>query len=494
MIPLKNRILKCASIIAVCALLSVSCSSCALKKENNSSEIEQDTVETNDSAVEFTPSSSSDMTAETTVSTLSENVLFITGEPEVDVYTEPYGAELVTTLKYGTQVEKLKSDPTGYYMLVKYSGGQGYVSKDRLTDTKESVTRGFTANIGENGAQVYAEKNGSGDILETLYPGSVVSVLAKTSGGYWYAATESGVFGYVSVTALQEDSIVENSVPDDIASSANSGGTSSAVSETFSSNNDDTAHDNTASATEETSSKSNVTSDHSVGSVSLESAVANAQSQVGGNWSAAYIDLVTGGSSEVNNSAMQSASLIKLFIMGAIYENYDVYATSEPNLDSWLYSMITVSDNTAANNLVAVLGNGDTDAGRNLVTSYCQNHGYYNTSMGRLLLESNINGDNYTSTVDCARFLAAAYNGEMPHSADMMSLLSQQAVTTKIPAGVPVRTANKTGELDSVQNDAAVVYADTPYVLCVMSENVPSGAAISAIVELSSSVYGSVAG
>ena len=78
----------------------------------------------------------------------------------------------------------------------------------------------------------------------------------------------------------------------------------------------------------------------------------------------------------------------------------------------------------------------------------------------------------------------------------MLSLLKQQTRTSKIPAGVPygIETANKTGELDYVQNDAAIVFAETPYILCVMSENVGAGSAVSSIVNLSSDVYYSING
>ena len=52
-----------------------------------------------------------------------------------------------------------------------------------------------------------------------------------------------------------------------------------------------------------------------------------------------------------------------------------------------------------------------------------------------------------------------------------MSYLKQQTRTGKIPAGVPsfVTTANKTGELDDTENDAAIIYLEgKPYILCVM--------------------------
>jgi beta-lactamase class A len=78
----------------------------------------------------------------------------------------------------------------------------------------------------------------------------------------------------------------------------------------------------------------------------------------------------------------------------------------------------------------------------------------------------------------------------------MMNLLKQQERRGKIPAGVPegVIVANKTGELDYVENDAAVVFRDNcPYILCVMSENVENASvARQTIVNISSDVYSSI--
>ena len=83
--------------------------------------------------------------------------------------------------------------------------------------------------------------------------------------------------------------------------------------------------------------------------------------------------------------------------------------TEKINLDDNLNSMITVSDNDAANTLVNYLGGGDDAAGMARVNKFCQDHGYTSTSMGRLLLADNSNGDNYTSVKDCGKFLKTIY-------------------------------------------------------------------------------------
>ncbi len=222
-----------------------------------------------------------------------------------------------------------------------------------------------------------------------------------------------------------------------------------------------------------------------------------------GQW-AVYVGDLTGGTSAVIDSRpMQAASLIKLFIMGAVYENYEriTGVNGTGNVDSLLDSMITQSDNTAANTLVSYLGDGNSDAGMQAVTAYCAAHGYTDSSMGRLLLQSNEFGDNYTSVKDCGLFLTSIYNNcmgvssDMPGAETMYNLLKRQTRTNKIPSRLPagVHAANKTGELGDVENDAGIIYdtgKDNDLVVCFMSENVTSpGAAQSAIGELSLSVY-----
>lgn len=58
------------------------------------------------------------------------------------------------------------------------------------------------------------------------------------------------------------------------------------------------------------------------------------------------------------------------------------------------------------------------------------------------------------------------------YSAQMRDLLLQQERRWKIPAGLPygVKCANKTGETDSYQHDAAIVYGKkTDYVIVIFS-------------------------
>ena len=219
----------------------------------------------------------------------------------------------------------------------------------------------------------------------------------------------------------------------------------------------------------------------------------------GETWSAAVVNLSTEDSCTVNNQSMQAASLIKLFIMGAVYDRYDSLTVTygEDQIQSLLSDMITVSDNTAANTLTNYLGDGDDATGRGAVNEYCASNNYESTTMGRMLLAPADNGDNLTSVSDCAEFLRKVYKNEIPHAEEMLDFLKNQQRTHKIPAGLPegVESANKTGELDTVENDAAIVFADTPYILCIMSENLSdAGAAQNNIAGISSDIYNLIEG
>lgn len=182
------------------------------------------------------------------------------------------------------------------------------------------------------------------------------------------------------------------------------------------------------------------------------------------------------------NTQIQSASVIKVFIMGAVYERIlyptndeerIVYTESyEGELRSLIGSMITVSDNDCANRLVEILGEGSYSLGFEVVNAFCRRHGYDQTHMGRRFLESYPTDDNYVSARDCRSILSSIYRRELVSEAaseEMENYLKGQTRKNKIPSGLPegFTSANKTGEmyveygLGSIENDMAIVYS--PY-------------------------------
>lgn len=221
-----------------------------------------------------------------------------------------------------------------------------------------------------------------------------------------------------------------------------------------------------------------------------------------GDWAVYVSDLGSKEYLEINSHAVKAASLIKLYIMGAVLEQMEAgNVVDDGNISPLMANMITVSDNESSNELVRRLSPDGTnhEEGMKVVNAFCQAYGYADTSQGRDLRDFRdvpASGENYTSVKDCGLFMERVYRGECVSkeaSARMLELLKQQTRTWKIPAGVPstVVTANKTGELSDTENDAAIVYAPGgDYVLCVTSTGVPNtGTAQANIVAISQTVY-----
>ena len=275
-----------------------------------------------------------------------------------------------------------------------------------------------------------------------------------------------------------------------------------------------TSDTDTAGASGDTQEEGTLSPSHDASSLtdSADESLDNLLSQLepllpqdNGTWSVYVCNLMKNTEGTIDDQQMQAASLIKLFIMGAVYENFDSLcdAYGADSVNNYLNPMITVSDNDAANALVNMLGYGDDATGMDVVNSFCQAHGYTSTSMGRLLLQDNTYGDNYTSVSDCGHFLKEIYQGNagtadttLSHTDAMYSLLKMQERRNKIPANLPegVKVANKTGELDDVENDAGIIYSTAKgidLVVCFMSQNLTdSGAAQASIAQDARLIYG----
>lgn len=223
------------------------------------------------------------------------------------------------------------------------------------------------------------------------------------------------------------------------------------------------------------------------------------------NWSVAVINLDSQQMLVCDNAGTAgletiAASLIKLYIMATAYERIESgLLTDTDALEDDMYNMIVYSGNDAANAVLRAIGDGDSTLGMQRVNAWCQTQGYAATELNRPLGISAYSEENYTSAVDCSRLLASIYNGTCvspQKSQKMLSLLQQQTVTYKIPAGIPQQTGvvigNKTGELVGLaEHDVAIVIGDRfRYVLCVLCEY-PTGETdvIGEISAISSLVY-----
>ncbi|MFD3165974.1 serine hydrolase [Herpetosiphon sp. NSE202] len=193
---------------------------------------------------------------------------------------------------------------------------------------------------------------------------------------------------------------------------------------------------------------------------------------------------------------LPAASLIKLFLAWQWYTTNQPVCNvliSEPMIVDWdgslahdlgimlasdqlIQRMLNQSENNATNLILAQLG------GINAANMWLQQHGYQATSWGRVMLDFQARQhgfDNYTSAQEVTRLLhtmtTTVGKGGLMASTLVKSLVNS-ASDDKIVAGLPptVVCAHKSGELDDVEHDAALIYsADTWDSLVIMAAAVP---------------------
>jgi beta-lactamase class A len=199
-----------------------------------------------------------------------------------------------------------------------------------------------------------------------------------------------------------------------------------------------------------------------------------------------------------------SASVVKLTIMLTAYRAYDagtaapddlvtlraadliggspVLAYARPGqryrMRELVLAMIQQSDNSASNSLISVFG---FDA----INGVIRASGLTGTRLGRHFADYvpawHVSA-NVTTPCDIGTLLYGIEHGSREQldtvakaasCRAMIDVLLGQEDKSKIPSGLPAGTpcANKTGEIDGVRNDAAIVdpYGDTPYILVVLT-------------------------
>jgi|LSQX01.1.fsa_nt_gb beta-lactamase class A len=204
------------------------------------------------------------------------------------------------------------------------------------------------------------------------------------------------------------------------------------------------------------------------------------------------------------NSDMEfpSASIIKIAIMSelfnkinqGIYEIDDIIEIKEEmktggdGILKELYSghkftlkeictlMIIVSDNTATNILIDLLGLDNINIAANKL-------GLKKTKLQRKMMDSlavKEGRNNFTSADDFALILELIYKCENVneiYSNMMLNILKKQQVRGRLDLYLPeeVVIAHKTGDLDNLEHDGGIVFLpDREYIICVLTNEVVS--------------------
>ncbi len=125
--------------------------------------------------------------------------------------------------------------------------------------------------------------------------------------------------------------------------------------------------------------------------------------------------------------------------------------------------MIVVSDNTASNLLVKLVGQ---EAVNERIGPVAR--------LGRLFMEpATPDRDNVCRCIDVARWFDDLSELSPPSRLFALETLRRQQFREKIPARLPehLKVAHKTGELEGVRHDAALVeHPDKPYILVLLTQ------------------------
>ena len=140
-----------------------------------------------------------------------------------------------------------------------------------------------------------------------------------------------------------------------------------------------------------------------------------------------------------------------------------------------LAKMIDISDNTATNMLIRLVGR------RNI------NRQMNDLGLDRTHLSGDVRTDGWairetlrTSPADLVRLLSLMARGELIDqwsSNEMIAILKADEFNTLLPAPLPpdIEVAHKTGSLNDTLNDAGIVFAsDAPYAIAVMTTGLRS--------------------
>jgi beta-lactamase class A len=234
----------------------------------------------------------------------------------------------------------------------------------------------------------------------------------------------------------------------------------------------------------------------------LQSILENRIQEYDGVWSVYVKNLKTDESIVIHDQAMKSASVMKLFVLGTVYQAIeDGVLERTEEVVRLMNNMISASDNDSTNQLLYKLGDSSYARGIEKVNAFIQSHGFSDMTI-------EYNGFNDANTVmdsehynqitakDCGDLLEDIYRRVWVNRAASMeieTMMLNQQTRYKIPAGLPdgVLCGNKTGEMDTTENDAAIVYSpNCDYILVVLSSDWSSkDQAISRIASISQTVY-----
>ncbi len=222
------------------------------------------------------------------------------------------------------------------------------------------------------------------------------------------------------------------------------------------------------------------------------------------------------GSFQINGyDSMYSASMIKLLVLAEYLDEVDSGELSPDDtytlrradvvggsgtmqnarlgtaytLDDVAYLMVSASDNVATNVLIDRMGLEN-------IQEKCSELGLEGTSLVHKLMSTGINDglSNMISANDAALILGRIANRTLA-SEEACDRAEQYLLAQKdnegLAEGLPdsIAFGHKTGSLDDARHDGGIVYAENPYVIVVLTQNIDYDEANNLMEEISAAVY-----
>lgn len=194
-----------------------------------------------------------------------------------------------------------------------------------------------------------------------------------------------------------------------------------------------------------------------------------------------FKDLRSGQSFSINDKSMYPCCMIKTVALGATFQAIEQGRLSYEDHRTEIEQMITISSNTAYNNLMINIGNGNGLNGLAQANNLAWRLGMNNTYLHHGI-EPGENfftdgGENISCPSDIGRFFEALYNHQVVSETSdeqMIELFKKCEDYTALQRGLPKGTefAHKTGCADFIYNDGGIVFLDgRDYILSVFSQD-----------------------
>ncbi len=216
----------------------------------------------------------------------------------------------------------------------------------------------------------------------------------------------------------------------------------------------------------------------------MEAGIETIMDSYGGTCGVYFEYLPTGDFLTIEDENMYPCSLIKVFVMAAVYEEIAEGSLDYDDRLYYLENMMIYSDNTCYNTLLAMLGNGSGLDGAAVVNEYCASLGILSTAIHHGLTPGTgyftDGGENTTCPSDVAKLLEYIYDGEIVSEsacAEMIEIMSQCYESSGLPAGLPagITCAHKSGWAYDYYLDGGIVYAPAgDFILVVFTDQTGS--------------------